>query len=115
MYFLLKILISALVVAAVSEIGRRSTLTAALVASLPLNSVLALTWLYHDTRDGERVIALSRGIFWALLPSLFFLLLFPWLLRSGVRFGAAMGISLLAMGGAYLLYVGVLGRFGIRF
>lgn len=115
MYFFLKVLISALVIAAVSEIGRRSTLMAAVIASLPLNSVLAILWLYHDTGDAARVIALSRGIFWALLPSLLFLLLFPFLLRSGLRFGWALSAAILAMIAAYLLYAWLLGRLGIRF
>lgn len=114
MYFFLKVLISAVIIAAVSELGRRSVLLAALVASLPINSVLAICWLYRDTRDEGRVIALCHGIFWALLPSLIFLLLFPLLLKAGMRFGTSMIASASAMLAGYALYAWLLGRLGIR-
>lgn len=51
MYFLIKTLITALIVAAVSELARRYTVWAALLASLPLTSILAFIWVYWDTKD----------------------------------------------------------------
>ena len=78
MYLLLKSLLSGAIIAAVSEIARRSTLFGALVASLPLTSVLAMIWLYHESHDTSRVAALSGEIFWLVLPSLvLFLVLCP--------------------------------------
>lgn len=114
MYFLLKVFVSALVVAGASELGRRSVLLAAVVASLPINSILVILWVYNDTRDEQRVIALSQGIFWALIPSLLFLFLFPLLLRSGMRFGLALAVAILTMIAGYALYVFFLGRPIIR-
>ena len=68
--FLIKVLISALLVAAVSEVARRSSLLGALLASLPVTSLLAFMWLYRETGDTEKVAALSADIFWLVLPSL---------------------------------------------
>ena len=110
----LKILISAVLIAAISEIGKRSTLVGAIVGSLPLTSVLALTWLYVDTHDVEKVSALSTGIFWAVLPSFFFFLSLPWLLKHGVRFALAMPIACLIMAGGYAAYVALLKNFGVE-
>src|SRR5262245_60229325 len=70
MYLLLKFVLSAAIVVAVSEIARRSTFIGALVASLPLTSVLAMIWLYHEGGDASRVAGLSREVFWLVLPSL---------------------------------------------
>lgn len=114
MYFLLKVLISAVIVAAVSELARRFSAVAAVVASLPLTSLLAIVWLWHDTRDGRQVAALAGNIFWALLPSLLFFVVFPFLLRAGWRFGPALLISVLVMLAGYAAYLWLLGRFGIR-
>jgi hypothetical protein len=111
--FLLKILISSVVIASVSEMGKRSSLVAALLASLPLTSIMALLWLYGDTRDVTKVADLSSGIFWAVLPSLLFFILLPILLRSGVRFGVAMALSCAAMVAGYSAYVWALKRFGL--
>jgi len=59
----IKFLLSAAIVVSVSEIAKRSSLAGSLMASLPLVSVLSLIWLYQDTRDIEKVAALSTDIF----------------------------------------------------
>jgi len=61
-----------------------------LLASLPLVSVLSMLWLYGETRDGERVAALSIGAFWFFLPSIPMFLVIPAMLRSGISFGVTM-------------------------
>lgn len=113
-YFLVKILLTAMVVAAVSELAKRFSALAAILASLPLTSILAILWFYYDTRDGRQVAALADNIFWALLPSLLFFFAFPCLLRAGWRFAPAMATAILLMLAGYLLYLWVLGRLGIR-
>ncbi len=65
MEYIVKIVVSALIVAGVSELARRFTLLAAISASLPLTSILALIWLYRDTKDVQKICSLSTGIFWA--------------------------------------------------
>jgi hypothetical protein len=114
MYLLLKFVLSAAIVVAVSEIARRSTLLGALLASLPLTSLLAMIWLYHESNDASRVAALSGEIFWLVLPSLILFLILPWLIRRGVPFYLSL---MLAIGGAalgYGLMLFVLQRLGMR-
>lgn len=87
--YLIKILVSALIVVAVSELAKRSSLWGGLLASLPIVSFLAMIWLYMDTKDVDKVAKLSINIFWLVLPSLMFFLLFPFLLRIKVHFAAS--------------------------
>lgn len=54
-YLILKALLSGVIVMAVSEIARRSPTFGALVASLPLVSLLAIIWLWRDTADTVRI------------------------------------------------------------
>jgi uncharacterized membrane protein YqaE (UPF0057 family) len=89
-YLLLKFSLSAAVLVAVSEIAKRSSVWAALVASLPLTSLLAFVWLYVDTKDTQKVAALSNYIFWLAIPSLALFPALAVLLRSGVTFWLAM-------------------------
>jgi len=89
----LKVLLTALVVVAVAETAKRSTLVAALVASLPLTSLLAFVWLYLDTRDSARVAALSYDILWLVLPSLALFVVLPALLRLGWGFWSSLGAA----------------------
>lgn len=113
MQFLVKVVISALIIAAVSELGKRFTLLGAILASLPLTSILALTWLYLDTRSEQQAIDLSVGIFWAVLPSLLFFAVFPLLLRGSLGFVPAMLLSCAIMAGGYGLYVLILRQLGV--
>lgn len=112
--FLLRVIISALVIATVAEVAKRYTVFAAIIASLPLTSILAITWLYLDVRETEPIIELSSSIFWAVLPSLIFFLVLPTLLRTGVRFVPAMLASAVVMIAAYGLYVAIMARFGVK-
>jgi len=55
-------MISAIIITVVSEVSRKTGYIGGLIASLPLTSILALFWLYNDTRDVEKVAELSTGI-----------------------------------------------------
>ncbi len=92
-YFLAKIFITALIVAAISELSRRYSLMAALLASLPLTSILALIWIYTESRDTQKIISMSYDIFWLVIPSLAFFLLLPSLLKLNVQFAPALLLS----------------------
>jgi hypothetical protein len=114
MQYIIKIIITAIVVLGISELGKRFSSFGAILASLPLTSILAFIWLYRDTKDAAKVIELSYGIFWMVLPSLLFFIVFPFLLKKGIDFGLAMLYSCLIMTAFYTLYVYVLGKFGIK-
>ena len=113
--YVVKILATALIVVAVSELSKRSSFAGALLASIPIVSVLAMIWLYSDTRDVAQVAALSRSVFWLVLPSLVLFLLLPILLTRGYAFYASLATSI---GATILVYLGAIsiGRhLGLKF
>lgn len=112
--FVLKILISATVLVAVAGLARRNSFWAAALASLPLTSLLAFVWLYLDTGDVEKVVNLSHGIFWLVLPSLTLFLLLPFLLRTGLGFWISLVLACLATAAAYLGMVRIFAALGVR-
>jgi hypothetical protein len=111
--FLVKVLISAFVIAGVSELAKRYSVLAAILASLPLTSILAFCWLYWETSDVTKVIELSQGIFWAVLPSLVFFVAMPLFLKAGYHFVWSLLCSCLLMTVSYGGYVWILRRFGV--
>lgn len=113
-YTIFKFGLSAAVIVAVSEIAKRSSLLGGLLASLPLTSLLAFVWLWQDTRDTQKVAALSNSIVWLVLPSLVLFLVLPVLLKRGVHFYPALGAAVAAMLVAYGAMVFALGKFGIK-
>ena len=113
-YYIVKITLSALLVVAIAEISKRSSLIGAILASVPLLSVLAMIWLYIDTRDAERVAALTSGIFWLVLPSLALFIALPLLLKQGMNFYLSMGLSVGITIACYWLMVTLLSLVGIE-
>jgi hypothetical protein len=112
--YAIKLLLTAAVVVAVSEIAKCSNFWAALLASIPLTSVLAFVWLYLDTGSPAKVAELSLGIFWLVIPSLLLLVLLPLLLRAGWTFWLSLAVSIVATSLAYLAMLWLLHRVGIE-
>jgi hypothetical protein len=112
-YFALKAIVSGLLIAAISEIARRSPGFAALVASLPLVSILGMIWLWRDTGDMTRLAHHAEATFWYVLPSLSMFLLVPWLLRSGNGFWPSLGIGCAVTIAFYLLLLWLAPRFNL--
>jgi hypothetical protein len=114
MKFALNTLIAALIIATVAEVGKRSPFLGALLVSLPVTSLLALSFLYVETKDVVKVSALSTGIFWLVLPSLVFFLLLPFLLRSGWSFWLSLASASTALIAFYACYSWLLAKAGIE-
>lgn len=84
-------LLAGAMIAAISELGKRLPVTAAIVASLPLVSVLGMIFLWRQRPDAEVMARHAQATFWYVLPSLPMFLLIPVLLRAGVNFWLALG------------------------
>jgi hypothetical protein len=91
--YVIKIVVTTGLVVLISELSKRSTLVGAILASVPLISVLAMTWLYVETHDAAQVASLSKSIFWLVLPSLALFLVLPVLLERGLNFYVSLAAS----------------------
>ena len=112
--YIVKLLVSAAIIVVVSELSKRSSAIGALIASLPLTSIIAIAWLYAETHDAQKVIELSRGIFWLVLPSLALFIVLPILMRAGVGFAVSLGLSCIVTALCYKGMLVVLPRLGIQ-
>ncbi len=114
LYYTLKILLSAIVIVAITEIAKRSTGFAALIAALPLTSLLAFVWLYLDDSPLSQIADLSMQIFWLVLPSLLLFLLLPILLKHGLGFWFSLSLSVAATIGCYVMFIFLLRQMGVQ-
>ncbi len=112
--YLAKVGITALMVVAISELGKRSPFWGAALASLPLTSLLAFIWMRIDGGGAEQIASLSMGIFWLVVPSLVLFVMLAALLRAGIGFWPALGLSCAATAAAYAGMVPLLTRMGVR-
>lgn len=79
-YVIIKYLITAAVVVAVSEFAKASDKLGGLVAALPLVTLLTLVWLYLENQPNSKIANHAYYTFWYVIPTLPMFLLFPYLL-----------------------------------
>lgn len=114
LYYGLKVILTSIIVVAVAEISKRSTLIGGILASLPLVSILAMIWLYIDTANTDKISHLSKYIFWLVLPSLSLFIALPVFLKWKVNFYLSLFISTTIMVILYLVMVLILKKFNIN-
>ena len=112
--FVAKALLAGVMIAAIAEVGRRLPTAAALIASLPLVSILGMIFLWHSRPDAENMAVHAQSTFWFVLPSLPMFLVIPALLRSGVGFWLALSAGCLLTVLLYLAMVWWGPRVGLR-
>jgi len=112
--YALKVIISATMIVVATELSKQQTWWGALVASLPLVSVLAMIWLYIDTGNTAKVASFATGVFWLVLPSLALFIVLPLLIRAGWGFWPGLIVGCLVTAGLYFLMVQLLPRFGVQ-
>jgi hypothetical protein len=114
LYLIIKAAISGVIVAIVSEVAKRYPGFGALIASLPLVSVLGMIWLWRDKPDVPNMAAHVEATFWFVLPSLPMFLLIPLMLRNGVSFWTSLAIGCALTVALYLAMTWLGPRVGIR-
>ena len=113
-YYLVKLMTTTVLIVVISEIAKRSSFVGAILASIPLVSVLAMIWLYIDTKDVSKISVLSTSVFWLVIPSLALFVSLPVLLKQGINFYLSISISIIITIICYWLMLYVLNYFGIK-
>jgi uncharacterized membrane protein (GlpM family) len=111
-YLIFKYLVTATIVVLVSELARRSDRLGALIASLPLVTVLTLIWLHSERQSIARLGNHAYYTFWYVIPTLPMFLLFPYLLPR-IGFWASLLGCIVFTVALFWVYAALLKRFGI--
>ena len=109
-----KALLSGALIAAISEVGKRLPTLGALIASLPLVSVLGMILIWQARPDAENMAVHAGATFWYVLPSLPMFLLIPSMLRSGVGFWPSLLAGCLLTIVLYLAMMQIGPRLGLK-
>ena len=113
-YYITKLIVTALLIVLISEIAKRSSLLGAMLAAIPLVSILAMTWMYIDTNSTTKAVEFSNSIVWLIVPSMTLFIVFPILIKKGLGFYLSMGISITMTILAYYSVIFVLEKLGMR-
>ena len=113
MPIIVKYLITAAVVVAVSEFAKRSDQLGALVASLPLVTFLVLVWLHVEGQPASKITNHAYYTFWYVIPTLPMFLAFPWL-HQEYGFWPALGSCAALTVSLFFIWALALKPFGIQ-
>lgn len=112
-FLILKYAVTALVIVVVSEVAKRSDRAGALIASLPLVTVMAMIWLYVEKQPDAKIANHAYYTFWYVLPTMPMFLLMPWMMHRGVSFWLSLVAGCALTIGCFAIAAVVLKRFGI--
>jgi len=86
----------------------------AVLAAIPLVSILAMTWMYIDTGESKSAVDFSNSIVWLIIPSITLFIIFPILINRGFSFYLSMIISIVLTILAYYSVIFILQKLGIK-
>lgn len=108
-----KYLITAAIVVLVSELARRSDKLGALIAALPMVTILTLIWLHVEKQPESKLANHAFYTFWYVIPTLPMFLAFPFLL-SRMAFWPALAIGVLITLASFIVTVLAARLFGVE-
>ncbi len=91
--YILKLLITSLIVLLASEISKKNTILAAIIIALPLVSLLTFSWTYFETKDTDKIARMSYEILYFGLATIPLFLILPYMLKNGFSFLISMIVS----------------------
>lgn len=114
MEFAIRAFLSGIIIALIAYVGKKAPATGALIASLPLISILGMIWLWRDTGDSKLLADHAEATFYFVIPSLPMFLLIPWMLRGGFGFWPSLGAGIVLTVILYLITAMLAARVGVR-
>lgn len=111
--FLFKLFFTAIIIVIISEIAKNYDRLAALIASLPLVTLITLFWLYYENQPEEKIANHAYYTFWYVIPTLPMFVFFPWAIKV-FGFWITFILSIFLTIIIFFLYATILKKFGIN-
>lgn len=117
MPIILKYLITAAIVVAASELGKRSDKLGALLIALPMVTILAMIWLHVEAKGAEQMTRVANHAyytFWYVIPTLPMFLVMSKMLKQGADFWVALLVYIVGTVALFYLSYFLLKKVGIQ-
>ena len=99
-FFIVKVAVSAVIIAGVSELAKRMPSLGGLIAAMPLTTLLVLIWLFAGTGDYQLAHTFTRSVLYAIIPTIFFFITALYLFKRGTSFIIILLVSFVVFLGA---------------
>ena len=114
MLLIVKYATTAFIIVLVSEIAKRTDKLGALIASLPLVTIMVMIWLYIENQGTEKIANHAYYTLWYVIPTLPMFYALPIMLRKGMNFWLTLLISVLITFVCFALTAVVGKKFGVE-
>jgi F0F1-type ATP synthase assembly protein I len=109
-----KFLVTSFIIVLVSEIAKRTDKVGALIASLPLVTIMVMIWLHVEKQGAEKIANHAYYTLWYVVPTLPMFAQIPYMLRKGFNFWLTMGVGIVVTFLCFLATVWVGRKFGVE-
>ncbi len=97
MIIALKIITSCFFIVLITEVAKKHSVMGGLMAVLPINILLSITWLYIETRDVQLLQSFTYSAIWGLIPTVIFLVVITYLFSKQNEFGLSVATALIVL------------------
>ena len=111
MPYLIKIIIAVAIIVAATELSKRSTTLAAILLAMPIVLFASFTIIWEESKDANKIAALTYETVLFILPVVPFLFLLSWLLKNNMNYYLALLITCMGIAFATLLMQKFIGNF----
>ena len=111
MPYLIKIIIAVAIIVAATELSKRSTTLAAILLAMPIVLFASFTIIWEESKDANKIAALTYETVLFILPVVPFLFLLSWFLKNNMNYYLALIITCMGIAIATLLMQKFIGNF----
>ena len=109
-----KIFLTALIIFIIVEISEKNTLFAAILASIPIVSVLSMMMMHQEGQDVMEISQFAKDVIYLIIPSLLLFIIMPWLIENhGWDFYPALSVGLSSTILGYFIMIQLLEKLSI--
>ena len=102
-FYLLKLVITAVIVVIITEIAKVNIKLAVVITAMPLVTILSILWMYYEGATNEKIDFYIINTFTYIIPTIPMFIFYLYLL-SKTNFFITLGISIMLIGlSAFLL------------
>jgi hypothetical protein len=109
-----KFVVTSLIIVLVSEVAKRTDKIGALIASLPLVTIMVMIWLFIEKQGSEKIANHAYYTLWYVIPTLPMFATIPWMLRKGYNFWLTLAVGMLVTFICFLATAWVGKKFGVE-
>ncbi|RDU37826.1 hypothetical protein DRW41_08385 [Neobacillus piezotolerans] len=93
MFTIVKIFVSAAIIAVITEISRRYPVQGGIIAALPIVSVLSIFWLYLQGEHIEKLSKFALGVVWGIPSTVVMLVIIGLALKNSIHLFVSLGLG----------------------